>query len=103
MVDLDLGKMTAFEIVNWMEVFLWPILGLACVIGEKVKTGTTSLMIWVLGGAFMVFGFSDYLELRTGAWWRPLGLLLLKASCLAVFLGVGVRYRRLQKARGKTR
>jgi len=46
--------MTAFEIVNWIEVFLWPTLGLACVIGERLKTGKISKMTWVLAGTFGV-------------------------------------------------
>lgn len=31
---------------------------------------------------FVVFAVSDVIEMRTGAWWRPLSLLILKATCL---------------------
>lgn len=35
--------------------------------------------------AFLAFGISDLVEEGTGAWWRPLWLLLLKSGCIAVF------------------
>ena len=38
--------------------------------------------------AFLLFGFSDYVEAHTGAWWRPWWLLFWKGACLAVFLGL---------------
>lgn len=30
----------------------------------------------------IAFGVSDLIEMRTGSWWRPLGLLVFKAVCL---------------------
>ena len=93
--------MTAFEIVNWLEVFLWPVLGLACVIGAKVKTGRVSAAIRVLAVAFLLFGLSDYIELGTGAWWKPAWLLLMKAACIVVFLWVGLKYKRASEKRQK--
>ncbi|NET74529.1 MAG: hypothetical protein F6K62_27615 [Sphaerospermopsis sp. SIO1G2] len=32
--------------------------------------------------AFVGFGISDFLEIQTGAWWRPWWLFTLKAICL---------------------
>jgi len=33
---------------------------------------------------FTVFGFSDFVEAATGAWWRPWPLALWKGTCVAV-------------------
>jgi len=84
--------MSNFEAVNWFEVFLWPFLVIATVIDYKMKTGTVSRTMWVVCGAFFVFGISDFIELKTGAWWRPLWLLLMKASCISVALFAVLKY-----------
>jgi hypothetical protein len=36
----------------------------------------------ILAIAFAGFGLSDWIEVGTGAWWRPWWLLALKAVCL---------------------
>ena len=36
----------------------------------------------VAAATFLLFGISDLIKLRTGAWWRPTGLLVLKGLCL---------------------
>jgi hypothetical protein len=48
----------------------------------------------LLAGAFLVFGVSDLIEADTGAWWRPVWLLVLKGGCLVVLIcGFGEYYR----------
>ena len=89
--------MTAFEIVNWTEVFLWPTIGLGCFFAS-IKKGADRKTLWIVGTAFILFGLSDYIELQTGAWWKPIGLLLLKAGCIAVFAFFGWRHYRATKA-----
>ncbi len=42
--------------------------------------------VWLLPLTFAVFGVSDVIEVQTGAWWRPWWLLVVKASCIVVFL-----------------
>ncbi|MFO1482813.1 MAG: hypothetical protein U1F71_05540 [Verrucomicrobiaceae bacterium] len=41
---------------------------------------------WLLPLAFAVFGVSDLIEAKTGAWWIPWWLLVMKAACVLVFL-----------------
>ena len=36
--------------------------------------------------AFFMFGISDFIEVNTGAWYKPFSLLLLKAACIATLL-----------------
>jgi len=52
----------------------------------------------LLSGAFLAFSVSDLIESHTGAWWRPIWLLVLKAACIAVFLFGFRHYYRLVKA-----
>ena len=81
--------MNASDLVNWGEVVLWPTLGITCVVGSLRKHGRISWKIWILALAFGLFGLSDYMELRTGAWWRPWWLLALKVGCTSVFILAG--------------
>jgi hypothetical protein len=37
--------------------------------------------------ALVVFGVSDFVEVSTGAWYRPIWLLVLKCVCLVVLVG----------------
>ena len=64
---------------NLLEACLWIGLG----IGVLVKQRRAGLLV---GLTLIAFGISDLIEIRTGDWRRPLGLLLLKAACLAVLL-----------------
>lgn len=40
----------------------------------------------------IAFGISDGIEFFTGAWWRPLPLLMLKGSCLVGLAVIGICY-----------
>ncbi len=53
---------------------------------------------------FFLFAVSDVIEMQTGAWWRPLGLLIFKAVCLAGLTGcfvVLIRAIRVEATDGK--
>jgi hypothetical protein len=53
----------------------------------------------ILALAFAGFGFSDWLEVGTGAWWRPWWLLALKAICLLVIVRALWKLRPLLRSR----
>lgn len=73
-----------FVISNWIEAGLWFAIGLAFFVrawtnpGIRRMTAPASL-------AFVAFGVSDIVETHTGAWWRPVWLLIWKATCVGVF------------------
>jgi len=48
-----------------------------------------------------LFGVSDFIEVRTRAWWRPWPLLLLKAMCVSGLMVCGVLAVRLRKCPDK--
>lgn len=54
-------------------------------------------LLW-LGSTLAIFGASDIVESRTGAWWRPWWLLAWKAVCVIALLFLFVSYFRSNKA-----
>ncbi len=55
--------------------------------GPRLGTGewTAVILFW--------FGISDLVETTTGAWYRPLALLVMKGACIAGLLLCYIRYR----------
>ena len=67
---------------NVVEAALWIILAaLAALLGHRVR-GLTPRLRFSLALSLFAFGVSDLVEVRTGAWWRPPGLLIYKGLCL---------------------
>jgi hypothetical protein len=50
-----------------------------------------------IGITMLVFGASDLVEMRTGAWWSPWWLFAWKAACVLLLLAGFVRYFRMVK------
>ena len=95
--DIFLSQMDDLTVVgNLIEAGLWAAFA---VVFARLAFGASGRRrrLWViLTLAFAAFGASDVIESRTGAWWNPPSLFVLKASCVAVF-GYGVyEYRRLK-------
>jgi hypothetical protein len=79
---------------NLIEAALWSLVAIALLIRSSKEPVELRRIFFVLSAAFFVFGITDVVESWTGAWWRPVWLLLLKASCVVVFLlGFGQYYR----------
>jgi hypothetical protein len=47
---------------------------------------------------FVAFGFSDVMEMNTGAWWRPWWLFAWKAACFLAMVWLLVNYRRRRRS-----
>ena len=79
--------MSASEIVNRAEIVLWSINGTAFLI--VAIRATVRPAPWgealLLAAAFYLFAASDWIEIGTGAWWKPWWLLVIKVCCLVVF------------------
>ncbi len=74
--------MSLIELGNFVESLVWfSIAIIFFVIPKKVEFYNKRISN-SLGYAFILFGISDLIEMRTGAWWRPWWLLLIKALCL---------------------
>jgi len=73
---------------NLIEAGVWALL--AVVVGLyalRVRKPVRATLI-LLAVTMLVFGGSDLVESRTGAWWRPWWLFVWKAACVLV-LGFG--------------
>ncbi len=88
-----------FTIFNTVEAVLWFFMALYIFyqLLKEGRKGKYFKILAVAGTTFIAFGLSDLIELQTGAWWRPLGLLVLKAGCLCVFFLCYLAYRRIKK------
>ena len=86
---------------NYLEAGLWfsiALILLAAVLTQRKrhKPFKTGLLA---AATFVVFAISDLLEAQTGAWWRPLWLLFLKAICVIVLSACYYRYRQTKSIR----
>jgi len=83
---------------NMIEAGVWLFLSLALVAYSFSQPKPMRPVILFLSVTMAVFGGSDLVEARTGAWWTPWWLFVWKVVCvIGLFLGF-VRYFRLRKA-----
>lgn len=78
--------MTYVEVFNAVEAVWW--IALAILIASN-DLDIAALRGWpqcVLVIALLTFGISDIIEIKTGAWWRPTSLMVLKLACIAAFI-----------------
>ena len=95
--------MSSFEATfNFAEAALWFVVSLVLAVKAALGAANVRFTLLLLASAFFVFGVSDLIEARTGAWWDPLWLLAMKACCIVTFLGGFGKYYRL-KGRTKDR
>jgi hypothetical protein len=69
----------------WFNVFeaaFWVIVGIAVLVRSRNTDRRVRVIASVASLAFLAFAATDLIELRTGAWYRPWGLLASKALCL---------------------
>jgi len=73
---------------NYIESALWFVIAIGLII-KSISIGRTSSLfsiVVIAAISFIAFGISDIIEANTGAWWRPTGLLILKACCIFSFI-----------------
>ena len=88
------------EIFNLAEAGLWFIIA-ALLLQARLSNKTEAKYkknLLVCGCFFIAFGISDLIEAKTGAWWQPIELFILKAVCVFGFVGCYIKYRRLKKS-----
>jgi hypothetical protein len=72
---------------NACEAALWFVMAVAVMIqhhraavgARRVAHGTAVFLV--------LFAVSDLIEMQTGMWWRPVGLLILKGVCVIGLVG----------------
>jgi len=87
------------ETFNLYEAILWFVIAAAllsaAVFDKSKKRYKINLIVSAV--LFFFFGVSDLIEMQTGAWWRPIGLLILKGACIIGFALCFIKYRKLKK------
>jgi hypothetical protein len=88
-----LDRFSFDQLFNLGEGVLW--WGIAFVIAIRTVRSKAGRRIG-FGAAvsFALFGISDFIEIRTGAWYSPWLLLLLKAACVISLLAHFVAYQK---------
>jgi hypothetical protein len=82
---------------NLLEAALWSLIALAFAWNAWRTKGTFRRLSIILGAAFALFGLSDVIESRTGAWYHPWWLLAMKGACVVVFAWSALKYRGMKK------
>ena len=82
---------------NLIEAGVWFILALGLFIDAFRRERSLRPTLWMLAITLAIFGVSDLVEARTGAWWKPWWLFFWKGACVAgLFFGFR-RYYRMTK------
>lgn len=92
--------MTLPEMYNAVEVVLWAACGAGTGAAALKAQGRARLRCLLASAAFFAFAVSDAIELRTGAWWRPPSLLVLKVICVAALILLYFDYVRARRQGG---
>ena len=89
--------MDLLAIFNAFEAVLWISLGGAVFWKSSCLESRSRILYQRLGQVtafwFVLFGVSDIFEVFTGAWYKPLSLLVLKAVCIVALIACGITYR----------
>ena len=102
MVGTDLDSLwyavleDAYTVGNAAEAVLW--FGIGCGFLVALRRARYRRLKWIAGLTFIAFGFSDWVEIQTEAWWRPWWLLVWKAACVGVLLWTLFLYRKQNRA-----
>jgi hypothetical protein len=82
---------------NLVEGIFWIILSLVVLVWS-FKVDPVFKKIYIAASILLLaFGCSDFVEIRTGAWWRPWWLLVWKGGCLTGFAFLSAWYYLLKK------
>ena len=93
------------ELYNYVEVALWPALGVVFFLWGLRRRGSVRRDAMLAAITLLIFGASDWFEANTGnEWWHPWWLLLWKAACVLVLLGLlGLAWKRRARRGRRTR
>jgi H+/Cl- antiporter ClcA len=84
-------------IFNYIEAAFWIVMGLILGVTALLAKPPYRRLSLLASVVLVCFGLSDVVEAQTGAWWRPIWLLLWKAACLIALAWSYWYYRKLRK------
>jgi len=71
------------EIFNLCEGIVWICLAVLVYFGPVFEKDGRKHQRLLFSVFLIFFGISDFIEIKTGGWWKPWWLLIWKAACLA--------------------
>jgi len=77
---------------NIVEAVFWIVIGVVVFMQSRAGGAALRRIATRAAIVFVVFGASDLVEVRTGAWYRPLWLLVIKAVCVALLVHCLLQY-----------
>ena len=80
-----ISRLEVDQAFNFFEGLLWTTIGFAFACRAIRKTKYRKLQTGA-SVSFGLFGVSDFIEMRTGAWYTPWTLFAFKAACVLLFL-----------------
>lgn len=84
------------DFFNLVEGVFWIGLGAWVLLTRRMVRGRRQVALAIF---LIAFGVSDFVEMRTGAWWTPWWLLAWKAVCVGMFLVIFVHYQTERRRR----
>ena len=84
-----------FVVFNILEAIFWFVLGL--LIYMKTKEERYYSLKIMTSTTLIVFGVTDLIEVKTGGWDRPIGLLVLNSICVLSLIGCFVKYKSIKR------
>ncbi|MDI6778312.1 MAG: hypothetical protein QMD77_03910 [Patescibacteria group bacterium] len=69
--------------MSFLEGIYWTVLGMLGFTLFGIVPRKYQKILLFASSAFVLFGISDFIEIKTGAYWEPWPLLALKIFCLA--------------------
>jgi hypothetical protein len=91
--------MDLLALFNGCEAALWFAVAVIF-LRVRINGLTPHLLAWLVL-SYALFGISDLIEMRTGAWWRPPALLVFKGACLLALATGLTRLIFNRRARGR--
>jgi hypothetical protein len=79
--------LTPLDIFNGCEAALWFAMAIAVMLRYRRAAVGARRIAHRTATFLALFAVSDLIEMQTGAWWRPIGLLILKAVCVIGLVG----------------
>ncbi|MFH1725446.1 MAG: hypothetical protein ABII00_12625 [Elusimicrobiota bacterium] len=89
--------------LNFFESLLWFAVGAVLALGGARCARPLRPTAFLASALFALFGVSDLVEMRTGAWFEPWWLPAWKSACLLGLAAAGLRYRTLKRRGGGRR
>ena len=101
-IHLWRGTMDIERDGNIIEAGVWLVLAVALLVYALRASKPFRPTLVLVAATMLVFGASDLVEARTGAWWKPWWLFVWKAVCVMLLLFGFVRYYRVLKTKPRT-